>query len=375
VTVTTRVIPCLDVDEGRVVKGVRFEGLRDMGDPAELADRYARDGADEIVFLDVTATAKGRVATLEVVTRTAESVFVPLTVGGGVRSVDDVRALLRAGADRAVLNTAAVGDPGLLARCAERFGSQCVVVAVDARRRAGGWEVMVNAGRTATDLDVLAWCRAAEEAGAGEIVLTSIDRDGTGQGYDLDLLRAVTATVGVPVVASGGAGVPDHFVAAVLEGGVHAVLAASRWHAGDLTIASVKEALAAAGVNVRRDGFTVAPRPSPDGEDGAPSLRFDERGLILAVVQEASSGDVLMVAWMNREALARTLEDRRTWFWSRSRSTLWPKGETSGSVQRVVDVRADCDGDTLLVRVNQTGPACHTGNPSCFFTPIEEDRC
>jgi imidazoleglycerol phosphate synthase cyclase subunit len=371
----TRVIPCLDVDEGRVVKGVRFEGLRDMGDPAELAARYAVDGADEIVFLDVTATAKGRVATLDVVMRTAETVFVPLTVGGGVRTEGDVRALLRAGADRVALNTAAVADPPLLGRCAERFGVQCMVVAVDARRRGSGWEVMVDAGRTPTGLDVVVWCRTAQASGAGEIVLTSIDRDGTGEGYDLELLRAVTAAVDVPVVASGGAGVPAHFAQAVVDGGANAVLAASRWHAGELTIAAVKDSLAAAGVRVRR-GSTICGRETASAPTTqVPTLRFDDRELIPAVVQDAPSGDVLMVAWMNREALARTLTDRRTWFWSRSRAELWPKGETSGNVQRVVDVRADCDGDTVLVRVEQTGVACHTGARSCFFQPIEEDPC
>lgn len=372
-TLATRVIPCLDVDEGRVVKGVRFEGLRDMGDPAELAARYARDGADEIVFLDVTATAKGRIATLDVVSRTAETVFVPLTVGGGVRSEDDVRALLRAGADRVVLNTAAVADPGLLARCAERFGSQCVVVAIDARRCGAGWEVMVDAGRTPTGLRAVQWARSAERAGAGEIVLTSIDRDGTGEGYDLELLRAVTAAVDVPVVASGGAGTVDHFVRAVVDGGADAVLAASRWHGGLLTIDEVKAELARAGVTVRR-----AARPDATATDGADrrvAVRFDDRGLIPAVMQDAATGDVLMVAWMNREALSRTLSDRRTWFWSRSREELWAKGATSGHVQRVVEVRADCDGDTLLVRVEQTGAACHTGTRSCFSRTIEEDPC
>jgi imidazoleglycerol phosphate synthase cyclase subunit len=373
-TLATRVIPCLDVDEGRVVKGVRFEGLRDMGDPAELAARYARDGADEIVFLDVTATAKGRVATLDVVSRTAETVFVPLTVGGGVRSEADVRALLRAGADRVVLNTAAVADPRLLARCAARFGSQCVVVAIDARRRGSGWEVMVDAGKTPTRLGAVQWARTAEREGAGEIVLTSIDRDGTGEGYDVDLLRAVTAAVGVPVVASGGAGTLDHFVRAVVDGGADAVLAASRWHAGRFTIDDVKAALACAGVTVRRT--TSGASAAGVATDGASlDLRFDDRGLIPAVMQDATSGEVLMVAWMNREALGRTLADGRTWFWSRSREELWAKGETSGHVQRVVEVRADCDGDTLLVRVEQTGVACHTGTRSCFSRTIEEDRC
>jgi imidazoleglycerol phosphate synthase cyclase subunit len=312
------------------------------------------------------------VATLDVVSRTAETVFVPLTVGGGVRSEADVRALLRAGADRVVMNTAAVADPRLLARCADRFGSQCVVVAIDARRCGSGWEVVVDAGKTPTGLGVVQWARTAEREGAGEIVLTSIDRDGTGEGYDLQLLRAVTAAVDVPVVASGGAGALEHFVRAVVEGGADAVLAASRWHEGRFTIGEVKAALARAGVTVRR---TPSHAAAPQIDGASSDLRFDERGLIPAVMQDAATDEVLMVAWMNREALRRTLADGRTWFWSRSREELWAKGETSGHVQRVVEVRADCDGDTLLVRVEQTGVACHTGTRSCFARTIEEDRC
>jgi len=246
-----RIIPCLDVDAGRVVKGTRFRALRDAGDPVELAARYDAEGADELVFLDITATVEGRAATLDVVSRTAEQVFTPLTVGGGVRDADDVRELLRAGADKVSMNSTAVRDPAALARSAERFGAQCMVIAIDARRRNGGWEVCVDGGRTPTGLDAVAWAAdATRRHGAGEILLTSIDRDGTGQGYDLELLRAVADATTVPLIASGGAGEVRHFAEGLRV--ADAVLAASRFHDGDLTIGQVKDHLATEGIPVRR---------------------------------------------------------------------------------------------------------------------------
>ena len=247
-----RVIPCLDVDAGRVVKGVRFQELRDAGDPVQLAAHYDRAGADELVFLDITATLEDRKATLDVVSRTAEEVFIPLTVGGGVRTDDDVDALLRAGADKVSVNTAAVRDPSLLSRCADRFGTQCMVVAIDAKRRGDGWDVFVDAGHTPAGRDAVEWAaEATARHGAGEVLLTSMDRDGTGDGYDLELLRAIADAVAVPVVASGGAGTPEHFAEALADGRADAVLAASRWHDGDLTIREVKEHLASRGIPVR----------------------------------------------------------------------------------------------------------------------------
>jgi cyclase len=249
-----RVIPCLDVANGRVVKGTRFVDLVDEGDPAELAERYAREGADELVFLDITAAPDGRATLLDAVERTARRVFIPLTVGGGVRSVGDMRAVLRAGADKVSLNTAAVADPDLIARCAGRFGRQAVVVAIDARRRsrgAEGWEVVVKGGREATDVDAVAWAERATALGAGELLVTSIDRDGTGAGYDTTLLRAIADRVEVPVIASGGAANPADLVAAIRDGGADAVLAASIFHRRIHSIAAVKAALAAAGLPVR----------------------------------------------------------------------------------------------------------------------------
>jgi cyclase len=251
---TTRVIPCLDVDRGRVVKGVNFVGLRDAGDPVELAARYDQEGADEVIFLDITASSDGRETMIDVARRTAETVFIPFTIGGGVRSVDDARALLRAGADKVSVNTAAVEHPELLTAIATEFGAQCVVCAVDARSRrdgTGGWEVYVHGGRTATGIDAIAWVEEVVRLGAGEIMLTSMDRDGTREGFDLALTRSVTDAVDVPVIASGGVGSLDHLVEGVLEGGADAVLAASIFHFGEHTIAEAKQVLAAHGVTVR----------------------------------------------------------------------------------------------------------------------------
>ncbi len=257
-----RVIPCLDVADGRVVKGTRFVDLVDAGDPPELAERYAAEGADEIVFLDITAAPERRGPLLDIVERTARRAFIPLTVGGGVRTVSEMRDVLRAGADKVSLNTAAVADPTLISRCAARFGRQAVVVAIDARAvpgdRPGTWEVMVKGGREPTGLDASAWAMRAVDLGAGELLVTSIDRDGTGAGFDTDLLRAITSNVHVPVIASGGAAGPTDFVAAVRDGGADAVLAASIFHHRIHAIADVKLAMASAGLRVRLVPAAVA---------------------------------------------------------------------------------------------------------------------
>jgi cyclase len=254
--VAIRVIPCLDVDDGRVVKGVNFVDLRDAGDPVELARTYDAQGADELVFLDITASSGDRETTYDVVRRTAEQVFIPLTVGGGVREVDDIDRLLRAGADKVGVNTAALSRPGLLRDAADRYGSQCVVISIDARRcRDGvttesGWEVTTHGGRRSTGIDAIEWAVRAAELGAGEILLTSMDADGTKDGYDLPLITTVRARVSVPVIASGGAGALADFAPAV-DAGADAVLAASVFHFGELTIADVKRELAATGHAVR----------------------------------------------------------------------------------------------------------------------------
>jgi cyclase len=248
-----RIIPCLDVDAGRVKKGVRFKELRDAGDPVAVAAAYDRQGADEVCFLDISASSDGRATMLDVVRATAEQVFLPLTVGGGVRSVEDVRNLLLAGADKIGINTAAVSDPDLVRRAAEAFGRQAIVVAVDARRRAdgSGWEVFTHGGRKPTGLDAVAWCVRMAELGAGEILLTSMDRDGTRDGFDLALTRAVSDRVSVPVIASGGVGTLEHLYEGIAQGGADAVLAASIFHFGEHTVGDARDYLRSKGVLMR----------------------------------------------------------------------------------------------------------------------------
>ena len=247
-----RIIPCLDVKDGRVVKGVNFVGLRDAGDPVELAAHYSAMGADEIVFLDITATHEGRKTVVDMLRRTAERVFVPLAVGGGIRSVDDFTELLRAGADKISVNSAAVRDPELISRAAEKFGSQCVVVAIDGKRREdGGFEVVINGGRVWTGLDVVEWAKKAESLGAGEILLTSMDADGTKAGFDLEMTKAVAEAVNIPVIASGGCGSLEHFAEAFTEANADAALAASLFHYGELSIGEVKDYLRGRNIPVR----------------------------------------------------------------------------------------------------------------------------
>ncbi|MCB9162640.1 MAG: imidazole glycerol phosphate synthase subunit HisF [Caldilineaceae bacterium] len=273
-----RIIPCLDVKDGRVVKGVNFVDLVDAGDPVEQAKVYDREGADELVFLDITATHEARDIVVDMVRRVADTVFIPFTVGGGLRTVDDMRAMLLAGADKVSINSAAVHNPALITEGATRFGSQCIVVAIDARRRQGsdvdargdGWDVYVSGGRINTGIDAVTWAREVERRGAGEILLTSMDGDGTQEGYDVALTRAISDAVNIPVIASGGAGRVEHFAQALTDGGAAAALAASLFHFKQLTIMDVKEQLAAAGVPVRIPATDLLNSPgTPTPRSGA----------------------------------------------------------------------------------------------------------
>ena len=250
---TKRIIPCLDVNNGRVVKGVNFVNLQDAGDPVEIAAAYDREGADELVFLDITASSDGRKTVADMVRRVAERVFIPFTVGGGIRTVEDFRALLREGADKISVNSAAIDRPELICEAADKFGSQCVVVAIDAKRRAdgSGWNIYKHGGRIDTGIDALSWVEKVYQLGAGEILLTSMDCDGTKAGYDIELTKRVSGLVPIPVIASGGAGAPEHFYDALTEGGAEAALAASLFHYKELTIREVKEYLRGRGVSVR----------------------------------------------------------------------------------------------------------------------------
>ncbi len=253
--VAKRIIPCLDVDQGHVVKGVRFVDIVDAGDPVEIARAYDAQGADELVFLDITASHEGRGTMVHVVKRVASQVFIPLTVGGGIRELDDIRRMLNAGADKVAINTAAIHDPDFVARAAERFGSQCIVVAIDAKHcdddGPGHWEIFTHGGRRRTGIDAVDWARRMAASGAGEILLTSMDRDGTRDGYDLPLTRAIAGAVGIPVIASGGVGTLEHLVEGIVEGGADAVLAASIFHYGEHTVAEAKSLMQAAGIEVR----------------------------------------------------------------------------------------------------------------------------
>ena len=337
--VKKRVIPCLDVADGRVVKGVNFENLREMGEPVELARRYSELGADELVFLDITATLEGRGPILDVIGRAADELTIPFTAGGGVTGVDDARDLLLAGADKVAINRAAFDEPGILTTLAAEFGSQAVVCAIDARRG----EVVTHAGREPRGRDAVDWAREAVERGAGEILLTSIDADGTRAGYDLPLTRAVAEAVEVPVIASGGAG-RDLPPRRRVRGGRRS---------GARRVDRPRAARAPRRAEGRAEGGGVAD----------PGLT---RTLTPVIVQDVETNRVLMLAYADEEALRRTRETGEAWFWSRSRNELWHKGATSGNTMAVEEVADDCDGDALLYRVRPSGPACHTGAESCF---------
>jgi len=405
-----RIIPCLDVKNGRVVKGVNFVSLRDAGDPVEIAKGYNTSGADELVFLDITATLEARDTVIDMVRSVAEQVFIPFTVGGGIRSIEDIREILTAGADKISLNSAAVANPALIKEASDRFGAQCIVIAIDVKKRPegdsssdfpSGYEVFVAGGTIPAGLDALEWAKKVESLGAGEILLTSMDKDGTKSGYDNRITRMISDALPIPVIASGGAGSMQDFYDGIVTGGADAVLAASLFHFGEIQIEDLKDYLAEKGVAVRRgarvgaeDSACPAPETDPAACPGAPvkaadsctfqpvsageskarweRLKKDPQGLIPAIVTENSTGDVLMLAYMDGEAFSLTMETGIMHYHSRSRGTLWKKGETSGHFQHVISAKIDCDADTLLFFVDQDGAACHTGAHSCFYRDIEE---
>ena len=358
-----RIIPCLDVKNGRVVKGVNFVNLRDAGDPVEQAAVYDAEKADELVFLDITASFESRNIMLDVARRTADAVFIPFTVGGGIRSVEDIRAILLAGADKVSINTAAIQHPELISEGAtplrlpvHRGGHRR-----PARRRRSGASTH-TAGATRPSSRPSPGRKRPRQMGAGEILLTSMDADGTQNGYDIALTRAVAEAVSIPGDRIGRRRRRwSTFTQVLTEGKADAALAASLFHNRQLAIADVKAYLRQRGV---RGAMT---------EQRCSAIKWNEQGLVPAIVQEAATGEVLMMAWMNAESLRLCLATGETHFWSRSRRQLWHKGETSGHIQKIKEIRIDCDGDVLLVLVEQTGAACHTGEHSCFYRTYQSE--
>jgi len=382
-----RIIPCLDVRGGRVVKGVNFINIRDAGDPVETAKAYNSAGADELVFLDISATLEERGILLDVVSSVARQIFIPFTVGGGIRTLEDIRRILQAGADKISLNSAAVENPELVRTAAERFGSQCIVVAIDVRRNgSGNFEVMIAGGTRFTGLDALTWARQVEKLGAGEILLTSMDKDGTKSGFDLGITRQIADSVSIPVIASGGAGKMADFYDGIVEGGAEAVLAASLFHFGEITIPNLKTYLALRGIPMRLapeqsadQGLFLPPFMSGTGLDQPENihrlwqyLKKDDNDLVAVIIRDNKNNEILMQAFIDKDALTATLKTGLMHYHSRSRNKLWLKGESSGHFQQVRSILVDCDADCLLIDVMQIGSACHTGNRSCFFRSLTE---
>jgi imidazoleglycerol phosphate synthase cyclase subunit/phosphoribosyl-ATP pyrophosphohydrolase len=347
-----RIIPCLDIANGQVVKGVNFQDIKTIADPVEMATYYYESGADELVFYDITASYENRGTMIELVKKVAKSVFIPLTVGGGVRTVDDFDILLKSGADKISVNSSAIANPNLIKEASERFGAQCVVLSMDVKRVNGQYKVFSKGGRDETDLDAIEWATRGVALGAGELVINSIDQDGVKKGFDLPLLKAISAVVNVPIIASGGAGKIEDFITLFNETDIDAGLAASIFHSKEVSMTALKLAMKQAGIPARLAYM--------------PPLKWDANGLIPTIVQSDITQRVLMMAYMNETSLRETIKLGETVFFSRSRQELWHKGATSGNTQVVTDIRYDCDADTLLVKVKENGPACHTGDYTCF---------
>ena len=348
--VSKRIIPCLDIKNGRTVKGVNFVGLQDAGDPVELAERYSNEGADELVFLDITATKEKRKTLLDMVEKVARKVNIPFTVGGGISSVEDVNLILRAGADKVSVNSSAVKNPQLISQLANKFGSQCVVLAVDAKLINKQWKVFLVGGRVETELNLYNWVSEAVNLGAGEILFTSMDHDGTKNGFANEALKNLSELVNVPIIASGGAGSIKHFTDTFVHGRADAALAASVFHYKQIEIKALKNELKPSRCKCKNM-----------------NINFDKNtGLIPAIIQDSDTGKVLMLGYMNRESYDKTQATKLVTFYSRSKQRLWTKGEESGHYLHVHQIANDCDQDTLLIQASPAGPTCHKGSDTCW---------
>src|SRR5699024_5158033 len=345
-----QIIPCLDIRDGRVVKGKKFKNIQDIADPISLAKNYEVQGADALFVLDITG--KDRETFLKIIREITSELSIPVTVGGGIRSLNDVHEVIGAGAKKVSITSAAIAKPDLLKRAAEKYGSEKIVLSIDAGRiNEKTWHAFTQGGKNDTGLDAIEWAKKGQKLGVGELLLNSIDTDGVKDGYQIDLNKAVSEAVSIPVIASGGAGKYEDFRAVFEETNVRSALAASVFHYNEINIRELKSYLAKLAIPVR--SFNMI-------ED----IKFDNQGLIPAIVQDSTTKEVLMLAYMNEEAYKKTIETKETWFYSRSRQELWHKGATSGNKQTVVSMSLDCDGDTLLINVLPHGPACHTGESS-----------
>lgn len=347
-----KIIPCLDMKDGKVVKGIQFENIQTIGDPIELALEYEKQGADELVFLDISATLEKRKTTLDAIAKLSKEIHIPFTVGGGVHSLEDMEPIFEVGASKISMSTAAYQCPDLIRKASEKYGSEKIVIAIDVKKVADRWHVMIEGGHTDTGVCAIEWAKQCEQLGAGELLVTSKDDDGKQNGYDIELYQALHKAVSLPIIASGGCGCLEDFYEVFEQGQVQAALAASLFHYGMVTVQQVKSYL------VNREIW-------PDFKK--------QNGLVPAIVQEYQSKEVLMLAYMNEESFKQTITTKKATYYSRSRKSLWIKGETSGHYQYVKSMYIDCDADTILLQVDQVGAACHTGHRSCFYRKWVEE--
>lgn len=357
-----RIIPCLDIQDGQVAKGVCFDNLRIVGNPLELALYYNQNGADELVFYDIHASNNGNTPFIKLITAIASALTIPFMVGGGIRTVDDIYDCLRAGADKVSINSAALKTPEILTQGAYRYGAQCIVASIDVKKTTAGYQVFTNGGKVNTGLDAIEWARRCEALGAGELVINAIHCDGVQAGFDINLTQRISETVKIPVIASGGAGKMADFDALFRANAASGALAASVFHDKRIDIPQLKVFLSDGGHPIR--GLMI-----PFNQ-----LRLGNDGLIPCIVVDSKTETVLMLAYMNETAYNITMETSRMTYFSRSRQALWEKGLTSGHTQSMVSVHLDCDQDTLLFKVQQRGPACHTGKASCFFDTLNAEK-
>ena len=341
-----KIIPCLDMKDGKVVKGIQFENIQTIGNPIDLALEYEKQGADELVFLDISATLEKRKTTLDVIAQVAKQIHIPFTVGGGIHSLEDMEPIFNIGASKISMSTAAFQQPELIQKASQKYGSKKIVIAIDVKKVADQWHVMIEGGHTDTGVCAIEWAKQCETLGAGELLVTSKDGDGKQNGYDIELYQALKKAVHLPIIASGGCGCLEDFYEVFDQGHVEAALAASLFHYGIVTVQQVKSYV---------DNREIW----PDFKKG--------NGLVPVIVQEYQSKEVLMLAYMNEESFKKTLQTKQATYYSRSRKALWVKGETSGHYQYVKAMYIDCDADTILLQVDQVGVACHTGHRSCFY--------